>query len=182
MSQNKYLLNEDIKEKSLFVIDENGEKLGEISTKEALQMAYSKSLDLVLFSKGDGKSIAKILDFKKFVYENKKKIKESKKNQIIVKNKEIKVKPTIGSHDLNVRIQNAKKWLSSGDRIRFVVLAYGRIGTKTELIDEIYQKFISALEEEAKIQTPLKRISPVQYEAILIPKKKISKETLKNES
>ncbi|MGL4647673.1 MAG: translation initiation factor IF-3 [Mycoplasmoidaceae bacterium] len=170
--QTKYLLNEDIKDKTLFVIDDNGEKLGELETKKALELAYAKNLDLVLLSKNNEKAIAKIIDFKKFIYESKKKKKESKKNQNVIKNKEIKVKPTIGDHDLNVRIANAKKWLAAGDRIRFVILAYGRIGTKTELIQEIYEKFINALGEDAKIQTPLKSISPVQYEAIIISKKK----------
>lgn len=172
MNQSKYIINESIKEKSLMVIDELGEKLGEMHTEKALELAYSKNLDLVLFSKGEGKPVAKIVDYNKFMYESKKKAKESKKNQTVVKNKEIKVKPTIGDHDLNVRIENAKKWLNCGDRIRFVVLAYGRIGTKTELIDEIYLKFINALADHGVVQKPLKRISTVQYESIIIPNKK----------
>ena len=172
MNQSKYIINESIKEKSLMVIDELGEKLGEMHTEKALELAYSKNLDLVLFSKGEGKPVAKIVDYNKFMYESKKKAKESKKNQTVVKNKETKVKPTIGDHDLNVRIENAKKWLNCGDRIRFVVLAYGRIGTKTELIDEIYLKFINALADHGVVQKPLKRISAVQYESIIIPNKK----------
>lgn len=168
--KNKFVLNEQIREDKLLIIDDKGSKLGEMSKTEALELAKSKNMDLVLFSTGD-KATAKIIDYGKFIYESKKKIKESKKNQALVKNKEIKVKPQIGDHDLNVRVENAKKWLSSGYRIRFVVLAYGRIGTKTDLIYDIYNKFISLVGDKAQVQIPLKRSSNVQYESFLISNK-----------
>lgn len=169
--KNKFVLNEQIRERTLLVIDENGSKLGEMSKQEALDLARSKNMDLVLFSSGD-KPTAKIIDYGKFIYESKKKAKESKKNQVLVKNKEIKVKPQIGDHDLKVRVENAKKWLESGYRIRFVVLAYGRIGTKTDLIFDIYNKFISLLGDQVLVQSPLKKASNVQYESFLISNNK----------
>ncbi len=169
--KNKFVLNEDIREKTLLVIDDKGNKLGTMSKDEALELAKQKDLDLVLFSSGDLPT-AKIIDYGKFIYESKKKNKESKKNQVQVKNKEIKVKPVIGTHDLNVRVENAKKWLDSGYRIRFVVLAYGRIGTKTDQIFEVYEKFISLVGDKAIVQSPLKKASGVQYESFLIPNNK----------
>ncbi len=168
--KNKFVLNEDIREKTLLVIDENGNKLGEMSKQDALELARQHSKDLVLFSSGD-KPTAKIIDFGKFVYDQKKKSKENKKTQVQTKNKEIKVKPQIGLHDLMVRVDNAKKWLESGYRIRFVVLAYGRIGTKVDQIEEVYNKFISLLEDKAVVQSPLKKVSNVQYESFLIANK-----------
>lgn len=169
--KNKFILNENIKEQELLVIDENGKKLGTMSKKEALELAKEKELDLVLFSSGDLPT-AKIIDYGKFIYETKKKNKESKKNQVQVKNKEIKVKPGIAIHDLNVRVENAKKWLDSGYRIRFVVLTYGRIGSKLDQIQEVYEKFVSLVGDKATVQIPLKKISNVQYESFLIPNKK----------
>lgn len=145
--------------------------MGVLSKAEALELAKSKELDLVLFSSGDS-PIAKIIDYGKYVYQSKKKNKESKKNHIQIKNKEIKVKPVIGDHDLNVRVENAKKWLDSGYRIRFVVLAYGRIGTKVDQIYAIYEKFISLVGDKAVVQSPLKKASNVQYESFLISSKK----------
>lgn len=169
--KNKFVLNGQIRDKRLLVIDENGQRLGKMTREEALELAQSKELDLVLFSSGD-KPTAKIIDYGKFIYESKKKAKENKKNQVQVKNKEIKVKPQIGDHDLNFRVENAKKWLKSGYRIRFVVLAYGRIGTKVDLIQEIYKKFIDLVGDEAIVQIPLKKASNVQYESFLIPNNK----------
>ena len=168
--KNKFILNEKIRENSLFVIDENGQKIGEMTKAAALELAKSKSMDLVQFSFGD-KATAKIIDYGKFIYEQKKKTKESKKKQVQVKNKEIKVKPQIGIHDLMVRVENAKKWLESGFRIRFVVLAYGRIGTKTDQIKDVYEKFISLLEEKGVVQIPLKKVSNVQYESFIVANK-----------
>lgn len=169
--KNKFVLNEQIRENRLLIIDDEGNKLGEMSKQEALELAQSKGMDLVLFSSGD-KPIAKIIDYGKFVYENKKKNKENKKNQVKVKNKEIKVKPAIGMHDLEVRVKNAKEWLESGYRIRFVVLTYGRIATKVDLVFELYNKFIELVGDVATIQQPLKKVSNVQYESFLIPAKK----------
>lgn len=168
--KNKFILNEQIRERTLLVIDENGEKLGEMTKDAALELARSKSMDLVQFSSGD-KPTAKIIDYGKFIYEQKKKSKESKKNQVLIKNKEIKVKPQIGMHDLMVRVNNAKEWLDAGYRIRFVVLAYGRIGTKIDQIEEVYNKFISLLEDKVVVQSPLKKVSNVQYESFLIANK-----------
>lgn len=168
--KNKFVLNEDIREKTLLVIDENGNKLGEMSKQEALELARQNSKDLVLFSSGD-KPTAKIIDFGKYIYDQKKKSKENKKTQVQTKNKEIKIRPQIGLHDLMVRVDNAKKWLESGYRIRFVVLAYGRIGTKVDQIEETYNKFISLLEDKAIVQSPLKKVSNVQYESFLIANK-----------
>ncbi|MGL5630189.1 MAG: translation initiation factor IF-3 [Mycoplasmoidaceae bacterium] len=170
--QEKYLINGNIKVSKLLLINDDGEKLGEMSTNEALKMAESKNLDLVIISNKGSFPIAKILDFGKFLFEQKKKLKENLKKQTVVKNKEIKVKPAIGDHDLQVRVNNAIKWLEEGNRIRFVVLAYGRIGTKTDLIYDIYNKFIKLLDGHCEVQIELKKINNVQYESILIPIKK----------
>ncbi len=171
MKKDNFFINNEIKVKTLVVIDETGEKLGEMPTSEALELANSKELDLVLVSSNNGVNIAKILDYGKFIYEMKKKAKDSKKNQTIVKNKEVKVKPTIGDHDLMVRVEQSKKWLASGYQIKFVILVFGRIKTKTEMIDEIYNKFINALGEDVKVMKPLKAASPTKYEALLVPNK-----------
>lgn len=182
--QEKYMINDEIRTPELLVVDENGEKLGSMKTRAAIELARSKNLDLVLISAKGALSIAKILDYGKFLFERKKKIKENKRNQTIVKNKEIKVKPAIGIHDLMVRVNNAIKWLGEGNRIRFVVLAYGRIGTKTDLIYDVYNKFIELLDGHCEIQTELKKINPVQYESILIPikNKEVSNEKNKTKN
>lgn len=171
-SQSRYLINKDIKISKLLVVDSNGDKLGMMDTDKAIALASEKNLDLVLISSKGTSSIAKILDYGKFMFEQKKKQKENKRNQNIVKNKEIKVKPAIGDHDLMVRVNSAIKWLKEGNRIRFVVLAYGRIGTKVDLIQDVYKRFIGHLDGYCEVQTELKKVNPVQYESILVPIKK----------
>lgn len=170
--KNKFVLNHQIREKKMLVIDaESNTNLGIMSKIEALEIAKEKGLDLVLFSSGDTPT-AKIIDYGKFIYESKKKSKENKKNQVQIKNKEIKVRPQIGDHDLNVKIENAKRWLASGFRIRFVVLAYGRMGYKLPQINEVYNKFVNSVGDIAIVQQSLKKASHVQYESFLVPNKK----------
>ncbi|MCF0217922.1 MAG: translation initiation factor IF-3 [Malacoplasma sp.] len=167
----KFIINESIRDRRLLIIDANGNKLGEMDRQQALDLAKSQGLDLVLFSTGE-KPIAKIIDFGKYSYESKKKNKENKKNQVKVKNKEIKIKPTIGDHDLQVRVRNAKEWLNSGFRVRFVILTYGRIATKVDLVFQLYNRFLELVGDCATVQQPLKKASNVQYECYLIPAKK----------
>ena len=171
MKKEGFLVNNEIRVKKLLVIDETGEKLGEMEISAAQELANSKNLDLVLVSSNNGINIGKILDYGKFIYEMKKKAKDSKKNQVVVKNKEIKVKPMIGDHDLMVRVNNAKKWLSQGYQIKFAVLVYGRVRTKTEMITEIYEKFINAIGDVGKVAKELKASTPVRYDALIVPNK-----------
>lgn len=153
------------------MIDHLGKNLGVLRKQEALALAKANSLDLVLLTKNP-QATAKILDYGKFIYNNQKKNKINKKKQLITKNKEIKVKPQIGAHDLQVRVKNAQDWLRMGYRIRFVILAYGRIGFKPELIEEIYHKFVELVGECGMIQQPLKKVSRILYEAYLVANKK----------
>ena len=102
--KNNVMLNEKIKYNTLFVIDENGENLGEIPTSKALEMAKNKSLDLLVIAVQQQKVIAKILDYGKFKFEQQRKQKENKKNQVIAKIKEIKFKTIICDHDLSVKV------------------------------------------------------------------------------
>jgi translation initiation factor IF-3 len=96
-------INEKIYDSKLLVIDENGNKLGAMDKNAAISLAKERGYDLVLFvpaSKTGGLSIAKIVDYGKFAYEQKMKEKQSRKNQSVIKIKEVKVRPQIGDHDL----------------------------------------------------------------------------------
>lgn len=165
------LLNEKIKYRVLDVIDENGNHLGEIDRNEALKLAQSKDLDLVVIAIQNKKVIAKILDYGKFKFEQKRKQKENKKNQQISKVKEIKVKPLIGDHDLKVRAENAKKWLADGDKVKFIIEARGRMSTKPEFVQLVYDKFIGLLDNAGKVQQANKQVNNFRYESIIEPNK-----------
>lgn len=169
-SKNKtVLMNDKIRFKSLIVIDEKGNNLGERSRDQALELANKLNLDLVVISEKGNLPIAKILDYGKFLYEQKRKKKSNKKNQVIVKNKEIKVKPLIGDHDLNVRIKNAKKWLADGHRVMFIIEARGRMSTKPEYVNIVYKKFVDELTDFGKVQIEKKRVNDFRYETLILP-------------
>jgi translation initiation factor IF-3 len=96
-------VNEKIYDAKLLIIDEEGNKLGAMDKTDAINLAKERGYDLVLFvpaSKTGGLAIAKIIDYKKFTYEQKMKEKQSRKNQSVIKVKEVKVRPQIGNHDL----------------------------------------------------------------------------------
>ena len=100
--QDNVLINNKIRVPMLDVIDETGKHLGTLKRDEALKIAQSRDLDLVVIAIQDRKVIAKILDYGKFKFEQKRKQKENKKKQQIASVKEIKIKPLIGDHDLKV--------------------------------------------------------------------------------
>ncbi|MBQ7749355.1 translation initiation factor IF-3 [bacterium] len=100
---NKYLINDQIHDQKVFVIDENGKNLGVMMTTEAIKLANSKDYDLVLFASAEktkNLAICKIIKYDKFLYQQQIKLKEAKKKQSVVVSKEVKIKPQIGSNDL----------------------------------------------------------------------------------
>lgn len=161
------LINDKIKFPVLEVIDESGQHLGALKRADALKLAHDKDLDLVVIAVQDKKVIAKILDYGKFKFEQKRKQKENKKKQQTVNVKEIKVKPLIGDHDLKVRAENAKKWLASGDKVKFVIEARGRMSVKYEYIQLVYDKFIALLGDNIKVVQMNKQFNNFRYESII---------------
>ncbi len=169
---NGVMMNEAIRVPKMIVISEVGENLGEKTKAEALSLANARNLDLVVISQNNGSIIAKIMDYGKYKFAQQQKAKSNKKNQSISKVKEIKVKPTIGDHDLNVRANNAKKWLADGDKVKFIIEARGRMCTKSEIIKETYDKFVTLLEGKGTITTSFKQVNNFRYETMIEPNKK----------
>lgn len=161
------LINEKIKFPVLDVIDQNGKHLGTLKRNDALKIAHESELDLLVIAIQDKKVIAKILDYGKFKFEQKRKQKENKKKQQVINVKEIKVKPLIGDHDLKVRAENAKKWLANGDKVKFTIEARGRMSMKYDLIKIVYDKFISLLGDNIKIVQANKQFNNFKYESII---------------
>ncbi len=173
MQKDKYIINEKIRDPKVLVIDDTGRNLGAMNTHDALRLAQDKDLDLVLFVPGakTGKlSICKIIDYGKFLYQQNVKQKEAKKNQVIIKVKEVKVRPQVGKHDLQWKANQANDWLKSGCQIKFKVMTFGRIATKTEMIDQVYKDFLQLIEANGKVLMPLKQVSPIMYEATIVKK------------
>lgn len=152
-----FLINEQIKLAAVQVIDDNGEKIGKISTREAIEMAYSKNLDLVLVSPNAENPVCKMLDYSKYKFEMNKKAKEAKKKQKIVETKEVRLSPNIDKHDLEVKAKMAVKFITSGDKVKITMRFRGRqlnfINQGKEIMDS-FKEMISEgqVEKEAKME------------------------------
>lgn len=120
------LINEQIRVREVQVIDEEGKQLGKMDKQEAIELAYSKNLDLVLVSGNLENPVCKMMNYGKYKFEQAKKEKETKKKQKIVEVKEIRVTPNIEDHDFNFKTKNAQKFLESGHKVKITVRFRGR--------------------------------------------------------
>ncbi|MEG2310625.1 MAG: translation initiation factor IF-3 [Clostridia bacterium] len=121
-----FLVNQAIKFAEVQVIGDDGEKLGSIPIKKAIDMAEEKGLDLVLVSPNESNPVCKMLDYSKYKFEMIKKAKEAKKNQKVVELKEVRLSPNIDVHDLEVKIKMANKFLALGDKVKVSMRFRGR--------------------------------------------------------
>ena len=141
-------MNERIRSKEVRLIDDKGENRGVVPTSRALQMAYDADLDLVLISPNQEPAVAKILNYGKYKYELEKRAKEAKKKQHVVEIKEVKVRYKIDTHDYQVRINNIKKFIGQGNKVKIVIMLRGREMQHSELAFDLANRFIEDLKEE----------------------------------
>ena len=148
------LVNEQIKLKEMMVIGPNGEQLGIKSRKDALTLASYAGFDLVLMSENANPPVCKIMDYNKFKYEKKKKTKEAQKKQreAMVDIKEFRLSVTIDKHDFDTRVNNAKKALLKGDKVKGSIRFKGRQIAHPELAKDVLKRFEEALSEVAEVE------------------------------
>nr|WP_207753588.1 MULTISPECIES: translation initiation factor IF-3 [Clostridium] len=165
-----FAVNEEIREKEIRVIADDGEQLGVISTKEALRIAEEKDLDLVMISPTANPPVCKIMDLGKYIYEQSKKEKEAKKKQNVINLKEVRMSPTIEEHDINIKANNARKFLDDGDKVKITVRFRGREADYSHVGRKILDNFFSKLEEVCVIEKAAK-LEGRNMTMILAPKK-----------
>lgn len=161
-------LNEGIREKEIRLVDDEGSRV--ISTKEALEIARVKDLDLVMVSPNAVPPVCRIMDYNKFLYEQSKKLKENKKNQKIVNIKEVRLSPTIEEHDIEVKANNARKFLSNEDKVKVTIRFRGRQNNNTDVGYKVLEEFVNKVGEIAVIEKPAK-LEGNNMIMILAPKK-----------
>ncbi|BCO09534.1 translation initiation factor IF-3 [Desulfolithobacter dissulfuricans] len=122
----KIKVNEQITYPEVRLIDADGEQLGIVSTKEALDRAYDQDLDLVEVSASAKPPVCRIMNYDKFRYEQKKKQQEAKKKQTVIETKEIKFRPKTEEHDLNFKIKKIKKFLAAKNKVKITMRFRGR--------------------------------------------------------
>lgn len=144
-------INEEIRVKEVRLIDENGENVGVVSISQALQAAATAGLDLIEISPQANPPVCKILDFGKYKYELQKKKNEAKKNQKVISIKELKIRPMIEDHDYDVKIKQAKKFLSQGDKVKFTLRYKGREMNVNNMGESLFKRIVDDLEGLVKV-------------------------------
>lgn len=142
-------INEEIRDKEIRLISDSGEQLGIMSAQDALRMAEEQNLDLVKISPNAVPPVCKLMDYGKFRFEQTKREKEVRKNQRVVEIKEVRMSPSIDVNDFNVKMRNAQKFLSEGNRCKVTVRFRGREMAHTEIGQDLLAKFAEGCSEIA---------------------------------
>ncbi|WP_124066778.1 translation initiation factor IF-3 [Clostridium sp. E02] len=150
------MINEQIRDKEILLIGENGEKLGIISSKDALQMAKEAELDLVKIAPTAKPPVCKIIDYGKYRYELARKEKEAKKKQKVIELKEVRLSPNIDTNDLNTKMGAARKFLEKGDKVKVTLRFRGREMAHMSKSRYILDNFAKDLADIATIDKPSK--------------------------
>ena len=146
------MINEQIRDKEVRLIGENGEQLGIMSAKDAQKMAEDAGLDLVKIAPTAKPPVCKIVDYGKYKYEQLRKEKEAKKKQKIVEVKEIRLSPNIDTNDLNTKVNAAKKFITKGDRVKVTLRFRGREMAHMNSSKHILDDFAEALADIAVVE------------------------------
>lgn len=136
-------INDEIDLKEVRVISADGQPLGIMSSREALRMAYDKELDLVLIAPQGNPPVCKIMDYGKYCFEKQKREKEAKKKQQVVEVKEIQLSCRIDTHDYETKLNQARKFLDGGDKVRVVMKFRGREMSHMAIGRELLDKFLA---------------------------------------
>ncbi|MEO6655728.1 MAG: translation initiation factor IF-3, partial [Pyrinomonadaceae bacterium] len=162
--------NERIRVPSVRVVTEDGETLGVMDTRDAIQEARTRGIDLVEIAPNAKPPVCKLIDYGKFLYEQKKKAHEAKKKQVTVEVKEIKFRPGTDDHDFDYRMERARLWLAGGDKVRATIAFRGREMTHRELGSKILKKLTLDLADLADVEV-YPKMEGYQMFTIFLPKK-----------
>ena len=145
------ILNEQIRDKEVRLIGENGEQLGIMSAKDALKLAKDAELDLVKIAPNAQPPVCKIIDYGKYKYDQMRREKEAKKKQKVIEIKEIRLSPNIDTNDLNTKANSARKFLTKGDKVKVSLRFRGREMAHMNSSKHILDDFAELLADVAVI-------------------------------
>ena len=150
------MINEQIRDKEVRLIGEDGEQLGVMSAKDALKLAKEAELDLVKIAPTAKPPVCKIIDYGKYRYEMARKEKEAKKKQKITEVKEIRLSPNIEENDLNTKVNSARKFIEKGDKVKVTLRFRGREMAHMASSKVILDVFAEKLSDIAVVEKPAK--------------------------
>jgi len=162
-------VNEEIRIPQVRLIDQDGEMLGVMTSRDAQQRAYSVGLDLVEISPNAEPPVCKILDFGKFKYEQQKKKNEAKKKQKVIEIKEIKVRPNIDENDYQVKMRAMKSFIEEGDKVKVTLRFRGREMAHQDIGVRVLERIRSEMDATSKVEQ-MPRMENRQMVMVLSPR------------
>ena len=145
-------MNEAIKADEVRLISENGEQLGVVKLDDAIEQAKDVGLDLMEVASNVNPPVAKIINYGKLKYEEKKKAQASKKKQHVVKIKEMRVRPRIDDHDLETKVSRGRKFIEDGCKLKVTLMFRGREMSRTDLGLDVLNRVIEMLSDIAEVE------------------------------
>lgn len=150
-------INEQIRVPEVRLVDADGTQAGIVPTEEAQIKAEEQELDLVEVAPKANPPVCKIMDYGKYLYEQSRKERESRKKQHVIHMKEIRLRPKIEQHDFEFKVKNTRKFIERGDKVKITVFFRGREIVHQEFGAQVLERLIEAVEDIAKIETPMKK-------------------------
>ena len=150
------MINEQIRDREIRLIGEDGQQLGIMSSREAMKIAREAELDLVKIAPQAKPPVCKIIDYGKYRYELARKEKEAKKKQKTIEVKEVRLSPNIDSNDLNTKIASARKFIEKGNKVKVTLRFRGREMAHVQSSRHILDEFAKALGDIALVDKPAK--------------------------
>ena len=147
MTITELMINEQIRDKEIRLIDENGEQLGIVSSREAQKIADERKLDLVKIAPTAKPPVCRIMDYGKYKFDQAKKEKKARKKQKTVDVKELRLSPSIDTHDVQVKVKKANEFLKDGDKVKISIRFRGREIGHSKVGMQIMEDFAKATEE-----------------------------------
>lgn len=172
------MINEEIRDREVRVIDTNGEQLGVMLTRKALELAEEKGLDLVKIVPNAKPPVCKLIDYDKYRYEQAKREREIRKNQKVVSLKEVQLSATIEENDIQTKAKNAIRFLKDGDKVKVSIRFRGRQITHTEIGLQVMQDFVKRVQDVAVVER--KPLVEGRHMIMILAPKDPSKETAKS--
>ena len=143
------MINEEIRDREIRLIGPEGEQLGIMSARQALDIAEEKELDLVKIAPTAKPPVCKLMDYGKYRFEQSKREKEARKNQKVISVKEVRRSPTIEEHDMQVRVRDCVKFLQNGDRVKVSIRFRGRMITHSDVGLQVMNEFFARVKDYA---------------------------------
>ena len=151
---NDLMINDEIRDREVRVVDQNGEQLGVMSSRDALALAEERQLDLVKIAPQARPPVCKLMDYGKYRFEQSKKEREFRKNQKVITVKEVRLSATIEDHDIDVKFKNAVKFLKDGNKVKVTIRFRGRQITHSEIGRKVMVEFADRIKEYGTVDKP----------------------------